>query len=191
MRKSREEAARTRERIIDAAGQEFRRNGIANTGLAGLMAAAGLTHGGFYKHFASKDELVSLAATRSMDRVLDDLREAIAREPPAKRLRAFLSSYLSVAHRDDPAHGCGLAALSTELARCDAATRAETTRYFARMIDQIVCYLPDPDAPDSVAKARTMAAAMVGAIALARAIDDPTLSRQLLDDTRDTLLKLA
>src|ERR1700754_5003914 len=82
MRKSREETARTRERIIAAAGQEFRRNGIAATGLAGLMSAAGLTHGGFYKHFSSKDELVAEACGESINRVVDALAERAAQEPP-------------------------------------------------------------------------------------------------------------
>jgi TetR/AcrR family transcriptional repressor of nem operon len=191
MRKSREEAARTRERIIEVAGQEFRRNGIAATGLAGLMASAGLTHGGFYKHFGSKEELVREACVRSMNGVLDALVERIEQEPPPARLQALLSAYLSTAHRDDPGRGCGLAALSEELARGDAMTRAETTEYFRRLVDTIARYLPDPGSPDAGAKAQSIAAAMVGTISVARALNDPALSTQLLESSRETLLQLA
>jgi TetR/AcrR family transcriptional repressor of nem operon len=191
MRKSRVEAARTRERIIEAAGHEFRRNGIAATGLAGLMASAGLTHGGFYKHFESKDELVREACVRSMHTVLDALVQRIDQEPPPSRLRALLSAYLSPAHRDDAGRGCGLAALSEELGRCDDTTRAETTDYFRRLVKTIAGYLPDPDDAAANAKAQTIAVAMVGAISVARALNDPALSGQLLENSRETLLNLA
>ncbi|ARP81587.1 hypothetical protein CAL12_12745 [Bordetella genomosp. 8] len=191
MRKSREEAARTRERIIAAAGQEFRRNGIAATGLAGLMSAAGLTHGGFYKHFASKDELVAEACGKSINGVLDDLVERVAQEPPDRRLAAFLQSYLSVAHRDAPENGCGLAALGSELGRAGDATRAATTRAFERMADIIAGYLPDPQSPDARARARTIMAALIGTVAMARAMDDPALSDRLLEDARKSLADMA
>src|SRR3954468_7509905 len=117
MRKSKAEAAETRKRIVAAAAAEFRKNGIVATGLADLMKAAGLTHGGFYKHFESKDQLVAEACAEA-GRALGERVSANASkgEPVA--------SYLSARHRDDPAGGCPLAALGTELARCDGKTRA-------------------------------------------------------------------
>jgi TetR/AcrR family transcriptional repressor of nem operon len=191
MRKSREETARTRERIVMAAGQEFRRHGIAATGLAGVMSAAGLTHGGFYKHFTSKDELVAEACGESINCVLDALVERVAQERPERRLRAFLSAYLSAAHRDDPGNGCGLAALSTELGRAGEAARATATGAFVRMVEIVAGYLPDRGAADATAKARTVVAALIGAVGLARAINDAKLSDQLLADTLDTLVAMA
>ncbi|CAM3756849.1 HTH tetR-type domain-containing protein [Bordetella sputigena] len=191
MRKSREEAARTRERIVVAAGQAFRRDGIAATGLAGLMHAAGLTHGGFYKHFSSKEELVAEACGKSINRVLDDLVARVAKEPPERRLAVFLESYLSATHRDSPENGCGLAALGSELSRAGDAARAATTRAFERMADIIVQYLPEPDTPQARARARTIMAALIGTVAMARAIDDPELSDRLLDDARKSLAVMA
>lgn len=191
MRKSREETARTRERIVAAAGQEFRRNGIAATGLAGLMNAAGLTHGGFYKHFSSKDELVAEACANSINGVMDALVERVSREPPEQRLRTFLDAYLSAAHRDTPENGCGLAALGSELGRAGDAARMATTRAFERMADIVVQYLPDPGAPYARGRARTIVAAMIGAVAMARAISDPELSDHVLDDARESLVAMA
>src|SRR5262244_1986400 len=109
MRKSRIEAAKTRERIVTAAAAEFRQHGIAATGLADLMKAAGLTHGGFYRHFASKDQLVAEATTAALDALL----EGMAAHPTVS---AAVAAYLSTRHRDNPASGCPLAALGGELA---------------------------------------------------------------------------
>ncbi|OZI60454.1 TetR/AcrR family transcriptional regulator [Bordetella genomosp. 11] len=191
MRKSREETARTRARIIAAAGQEFRRNGIAATGLAGLMQAAGLTHGGFYKHFSSKEELVAEACTQSINGVLDALVERVAQEPPARRLDTFLAAYLSAAHRDAPENGCGLAALGSELGRTGDATRTATTQAFERMVDIVIQYLPDPNAAGALARARTIVATLIGAVAMARAVNDVALSDRILDDTRASLVAMA
>jgi len=110
MRKSREEAAETHKRIVQAAARQFREKGIAATGLAELMKAAGLTHGGFYKHFASKDQLVAEATAAAVDSLLKEM----AAHPTFK---SALAAYLSTRHRDNPASGCPLAALGDELAR--------------------------------------------------------------------------
>src|SRR3954468_7115102 len=101
MRKSREEAAQTRKRIVTAASGEFRKNGIVATGLSDLMKAAGLTHGGFYKHFDSKDQLVAEACAEAVD-------ASIERMSAAGPMAA--ATYLSPLHRDNPAEGCPLAA---------------------------------------------------------------------------------
>ena len=104
MRKSREEAAETRKRIVQAAAREFREKGIVATGLADLMKAAGLTHGGFYKHFASKDQLVAEATVAALDSIIEEL----AAQPT---VNSAVAAYLSTRHRDSPASGCPLAAL--------------------------------------------------------------------------------
>src|SRR6266852_3201739 len=132
MRKSREAAAKTRERIVSAAASEFRRNGIVATGLSDLMAAAGLTHGGFYKHFESKDQVVAEACAEAVGS-LTEMMTAVAADKPSKAkggLEAVVAKYLSTAHRDDPSHGCPLAALGSEIARCDEKTRAASTEGF-------------------------------------------------------------
>ncbi|MFC4276340.1 TetR/AcrR family transcriptional regulator [Achromobacter aloeverae] len=188
MRKSREETARTRARIVAAAAEEFRRGGIAATGLASLMSAAGLTHGGFYKHFASKDQLVAEACASIMIDVTDTLAERALREPPDQRLAWFVHAYLSPRHRDDPAHGCGLAALGTELARSSAETRDVVTDGLSHLVEAIARLFDPPGGAHGRARAQTLAAGLVGAITLARAVNDPALSDELLANTASTLL---
>ena len=100
MRKSREEAAATRERIVDAAAREFRQNGIAETGLNDLMRAAGLTHGGFYKHFESKDQVVDEAIKRSFEQTLGDMESSTEGKTPKAALSTLITKYLSTNHRE-------------------------------------------------------------------------------------------
>jgi TetR/AcrR family transcriptional regulator, transcriptional repressor for nem operon len=128
MRKSKEEAAETRRRIVTAAAGEFREHGIVATGLADVMQAAGLTHGGFYKHFESKDQVVAEACAEAVRVLMKKLEAA-----PSKG--SALGSYLSTRHRDDPATGCPLAALGSELARSDEKTRAAATEGFLRLVN--------------------------------------------------------
>src|SRR6516164_5547214 len=128
MRKSRDEAAKTRRRIVEAASREFRKNGIVATGLNDLMKAAGLTHGGFYKHFESKDQLVAEATTAALDALL----EGMAAHPT---LNAAVAAYLSTRHRDNPASGCPLAGIGSELARSDREVREGATAGFVRLMD--------------------------------------------------------
>src|SRR5215468_8928699 len=128
MRKSREAAAETRKRIVRAAARKFREQGIVATGLNDLMKAAGLTHGGFYKHFASKDQLVAEATTAALDTLL----EGMAAHPTTS---AAVAAYLSTRHRDNPASGCPLAALGSELSRSDREARDGATAGFVRLVD--------------------------------------------------------
>src|SRR5256885_11676693 len=127
MRKSRIEAAKTRERIVTAAAAEFRQHGIAATGLADLMKAAGLTHGGFYRHFASKDQLVAEACSAAIATMNERVASSASRKRGRKGLEAAVADYLSTEHRDNPRDGCPLAALGSEMARADPPTRAAAT----------------------------------------------------------------
>src|SRR5262249_28392543 len=102
MRKSRIEAAKTRERIVTAAAAEFRQHGIAGTGLADLMKAAGLTHGGFYRHFASKDQLVAEACSAAIATMTERMGSSASRKRGPKGLEAAVADYLSTEHRDKP-----------------------------------------------------------------------------------------
>src|ERR1700743_2622099 len=117
MRVSREQAAASRERIIDAAAALFRAKGFAGIGVADIMKAADLTHGGFYGHFASKDDLIAQASARSLQHSPEAARKMVARSSD-DALPALLDHYVSSRHRDDPAHGCAFAALGNDAARC-------------------------------------------------------------------------
>src|SRR3954463_8449571 len=116
MKVSRERAARNRERIVEAAAQRFRERGFEGIGVADLMKEAGLTHGGFYGHFASKEDLIAEASTRALAQSLARWDKLAARAPD-NALFAIANAYLNSKHRDDPGAGCLLAALGPEVSR--------------------------------------------------------------------------
>jgi TetR/AcrR family transcriptional repressor of nem operon len=191
MRRSKTDTARTRERIVETASQQFRRHGISDAGLSRLMAAAGLTHGGFYRHFASKDQLVTEACHEALLSLTDGLEARIAGKSPKRALSLLLETYLSRTHRDQPATGCVLAALGSELARSDAATRDAATNGFLRLAGLIahqLKILPPDEAQD---RSLAIAAAMVGAITLSRIITDAPISKALLRGTKKYILRAA
>jgi TetR/AcrR family transcriptional regulator, transcriptional repressor for nem operon len=187
MRKSKQEAAETRRRIISAAAVEFRRNGIDNTGLSDLMAAAGLTHGGFYRHFQSKDELVVEACDAAVRSMVDTFAAAAVGKSARRRLGAATARYLSTDHRDDPAHGCPLAALGSEIARCDEGVRSAATHGFLRLVE-IIAAQYEGTRPD-LARQRALAAAsmMIGALTMSRIVTDPELSSEILSQANSYL----
>ena len=178
MRKSREEAAQTRKRIVTAAAGELRRNGVVATGLNDLMKAAGLTHGGFYKHFASKDQLVAEATAAALDALL----ERLAAQPTVS---AAVAAYLSTRHRDNPASGCPLAALGSELSRSDGGAREAATAGFVRLVDTLAGKTGTADARRN---ALVAAATMIGAVTMARTVDDPELSAEILREAEKTVM---
>jgi TetR/AcrR family transcriptional regulator, transcriptional repressor for nem operon len=180
MRKSREEAAETRRRIVTAAAGEFREHGIVTTGLADLMKAAGLTHGGFYKHFESKDQVAAEACAEAMRALLEKLDAATS-------MGSVLASYLSPRHRDDPASGCPLAALGSELARCDEKTREAATRGFLRLV--AILAGKSGEVPPAVARRRALVAVstMIGAVTISRVVTDSKLSAEILREAEKSL----
>jgi TetR/AcrR family transcriptional regulator, transcriptional repressor for nem operon len=177
VRKSREEAAQTRKNIVSAAAAEFREKGIGATGLAALMKAAGLTHGGFYKHFESKDQLVAEAFAEALEALLQKLTDA---GPGA------VATYLSDWHRDNPAEGCPLTSIGSELARTDEKTRGLATDGFRQLVDLIAGRF---DLTPAAARSRAMAAVstMIGAVTMARIVDDPKLSAEILKEAKKSL----
>src|SRR6516225_1411512 len=187
MRKSRIEAAKTRERIVTAAAAEFRQHGIAATGLADLMKAAGLTHGGFYRHFASKDQLVAEACSAAIATMTERVASSASRERGRKGLEAAVAGYLSTEHRDNPRDGCPLAALGSEMARADTQTRAAATAGFLRLVDALASGI-DEGTPDEVRR-RAMVAALtlIGALTVSRLVTDQALSDTILRSAQDSI----
>jgi TetR/AcrR family transcriptional regulator, transcriptional repressor for nem operon len=185
MRKSKQEAAETRQRIIKAAAAKFRQNGIGGTGLSDLMAAAGLTHGGFYRHFDSKDQIVAEACATAAETAVATFFSA---KSPQSGLKALFTNYLSTAHRDDPSAGCPLVALGSEIARGDEKTRAVATQAFLRLVD-IIAAESGKTRPD-IAKRRALVAAstMIGALMMSRIVTDPELSTAILRQSEKHLV---
>jgi TetR/AcrR family transcriptional regulator, transcriptional repressor for nem operon len=174
MKVSREQMAENRRRILDAASRLFRAKGFDAVSVAEVMKAAGLTHGGFYGHFSSKDDLV--AETLAHVLTVDAGRGG--------DLRAFIAAYLSPRHRDDAADGCPTAGLAADIRHQTEAARAAMTEGFRSQIDRISKEFPGKSAAERRRAAIGSWAAMVGAVILARAIDDPTLSDEVLEQTR-------
>jgi TetR/AcrR family transcriptional repressor of nem operon len=191
MRKSKADTAKTREHIVETASKQFRRYGISDAGLARLMAAAGLTHGGFYRHFASKDQLVTEACHKALLSLTDGLDARIAGKSPNRALSLLLEKYLSRTHRDQPATGCVLAALGSELARSDAATRDAATNGFLRLAGLIARQLKSLPPDEAQDRSLAVAAAMAGAITLSRIVTDAPTSNALLRAPKNFIVKAA
>jgi TetR/AcrR family transcriptional repressor of nem operon len=184
MKKSKVETAETRRRIVETAAREFRRNGINATGLADVMAAAGLTHGGFYRHFESKDQLVGEACAAGMEFVVGSA-EAAAREYDGKRgFEAIVDNYLALAHRNDRCDGCPLAGLGSELARADDETRAAASAGFLALVDVLAKQIRRRKPEVAKSDALFALSAMVGAVTLSRIVADSDLSAAILRDTK-------
>jgi TetR/AcrR family transcriptional repressor of nem operon len=190
MRVSREKAAANRERIIDTAGTLFRAKGFGGIGVADIMKAADLTHGGFYGHFNSKDQLVAEASKRAMARAAANWGKVTAGAPQAP-FAALLKHYLSARHRDDPGHGCAFAALSADAARSGKAVRGAFAAGVEPLIEIIARSIPGRSAATRRRKAVAAMAALVGALALARAVAGTPLSDEILDAASRELLSLA
>ena len=141
MRYSREHKLETHARIVKKASVRLREKGAHGIGVADLMKDAGLTHGGFYAHFDSREALVIEAFTHAMDRSTERWRKLAEQTPPEKRLAAIVNTYLTPLHRDDPGHGCAIPALGAEIARESPKTR----RVFAGRLEQMIDMLAAAD----------------------------------------------
>jgi TetR/AcrR family transcriptional regulator, transcriptional repressor for nem operon len=184
MRHSQEDKAASHERIVAAAAARIREAGTEQPGVAEIMRAAGLTHGGFYKHFGSRDELIVEAVEHAMTETASRVHEltAAAEDP----LATWADAYLSVEHRDDPATGCAVAALGTDIHRvggpAQEAYRAQVERYLA-YLQQLL----DGDDETARRRATLTLSAMVGAITLARALGPTPGSEEILRDVREAV----
>jgi TetR/AcrR family transcriptional repressor of nem operon len=184
---SRDDKTRSHERIVEIAARRIREVGTDAPGVAEIMKTAGLTHGGFYKHFASRDELIAEAADRSFtdgSRRISELVEG-AEDP----LGSLVEGYLSAEHRDAPGSGCGVAALSGDAARADDRLRQAYTAQVSRYIDRLEGLLPSTGSPDEDRERATVAVStLVGSLLMARAVDDPALADEILTAARNSLL---
>src|SRR5580692_11967779 len=180
MRKSKVETAKTRARIVKAAVAEFSENGISEAALARVMAAAGLTHGGFYRHFASKDQLVQEACGKTVWSVVGGLELLVKGKPHGQALPIVVDQYVSRAHRDQPRTGCPLAALGSELARRDKRTRHAAIEGFLQLSRLIASRLETVPFRKRAERSMAIVSAMVGAVILARIAPDSRISASIL-----------
>lgn len=167
----------THDRILETAARAIRRNGYAGVGVADVMKEAGLTHGGFYAHFASKTALLAEAADRAGADGVQQLRQVAAKAPPHEALAALIDAYLSERHVQSPEQGCPVAALGSEMPRQEPEVRAAATRRIKEMADLIERQMPDRGAPGNHEKALGILGSLVGTLVVARAVNDAKLSK--------------
>src|ERR1700709_48102 len=168
MRYSKEHKQETHERIVKKASVRLREKGAHGIGVADLMKEAGLTHGGFYAHFDSREALVIEAFGYAMDGSPERCRTMSEQTSPEKRLATIVNSYLTATHRDDPGHGCAVPTLGAEIARESPKTRRAFAAKLEQMIDMLASQIPD--VPRKAARKQAMAtlSTMMGTLVLAR-----------------------
>ena len=170
----------THERIVDAAARAIRRSGYDGTSVADIMKEAGLTHGGFYAHFASREAMLAEAADRAGAEATAASARVVAGAPPEQALQRLLRAYLSKEHIKGVEMGCPVVALGSEMPRQAPEVRRAATRRIKEMIDVVTRQSPDWGQPGAHERALVTVATMVGALLLARAVDDTKLSDALL-----------
>jgi TetR/AcrR family transcriptional regulator, transcriptional repressor for nem operon len=186
VRQSRQEKAKTHERIVDVASERIRQQGLDGPAVAEIMQAAGLTHGGFYKHFGSRDDLIAEATENALansDRHVHELTDQ-ADDP----LAAFVDWYLSAQHRDNPGAGCAVPTLGGDVRRGDERLRSAYRQQVERYFETVERFLGDRD--DARQQAILTVSALAGALLLARAVDDEALSDEILTAVNEGISEL-
>ncbi|AQT58778.1 hypothetical protein CBP51_13590 [Cellvibrio mixtus] len=179
MRVSREQATENRGKILHTAAQLFREKGFDGIGIADLMKKVGLTHGGFYGHFASKEDLMAQTCEYAVDDILAQNRASFG-EGEGTYYQRFIANYLSCEHRDNPGSGCLMAALGADAARQSPMIKRAFTQSFNRLLASLMKILPVKNEAAKREQALATLASLVGAQVIARAVDDPELSQEVL-----------
>lgn len=181
--------AEIHQKIVKDASQRVRAEGLKGASVAAVMRDTGLTHGGFYKHFASKDDLLVKSLGEGFREIADNLVRAAEQSPPGEAWKAIVKTYLSLEHCEHPEHGCPLAALGPELARVDKRMKprivAELVNYRSRMLP----FMPGRRTVDKERAFFAIFSTIIGAVEIARVLPDPAIRERVLASTRDFLLR--
>ena len=180
MRVTREKMLENREQIVATAAKLFAEKGFDSVGVDAIMEGVGLTHGGFYRHFRSKDDLAAEALTQGLAASGERLQRHTT-------LAGYVESYLSPQHRDNPAAGCLIAALAADVARQGDAVRDRMTAHLPNALARLAVLTPGDDPAETRRQAIMALVGMVGALVLARAVNDPALSDEILTTAREAL----
>jgi TetR/AcrR family transcriptional regulator, transcriptional repressor for nem operon len=181
MKVSREQAAKNRARVVEVAGKQFRAHGFHGIGVSDLMKQAGLTHGGFYGNFSSKEELAVEATSHAMDATIERMEQAVV--GATKRVDALVGFYLSTEHRDAVADGCVLAALASDAARGSAKLKASFELGIEHYLELLAPMM------DGETAAMGLLATLVGGLILSRSVGSPDLSQEMLETASRMALK--
>jgi TetR/AcrR family transcriptional regulator, transcriptional repressor for nem operon len=191
MRYSKEHKLETHARIVKKASVRLREKGAHGIGVADLMKEAGLTHGGFYAHFDSREALVIEAFAYAMDRGTERWRKLAEQTPPDQRLATIVDSYLTPIHRDDPGRGCAIPTLGAEIARESPKTRKAFAAKLEQMIEMLAAQIPDVPRKAARKQATAAIATMMGTLVMARVAGSGDFSDEILGAGRDAVLDRA
>ena len=190
MRYMKDHKRQTRNRIVEHASYGLRRTGTQALSIVDLMKLAGLTHGGFYSHFDSREALVAEATGFAMNQTIERWKRLTNELDGPELLGAIVADYLSSRHRDDREHGCALPALAADIGRSDPRARQVFTRKLDQMIDIVATTVPEESLQEARQSAMAIIATMVGSTLLARAVDSQKTSCNILDAGRRAVGKL-
>lgn len=190
MGRSQLEKQKTHERIVALAAKRFREEGLDGIGVADLMKEAGLTVGGFYKHFASRDELVAEAVQSAVESWRRQ-QEEMGIDPAQITLDVYVDNYLSERHRDECGEGCAYAALAADMARSNDAVRTIATEGLRKNFEAMTARMPQPESADARRRAIVASCLMTGAVGLARVANDEALSSEILETVRQFVKDLS
>jgi TetR/AcrR family transcriptional repressor of nem operon len=189
MRYSPEHKAENHEKILSMAARSFRKHGGDSSGIGTVMKKAGLTKGGFYRHFESKDDLFVGAVTRAFDEMGKGMIETATSAPEGQALRAMIERYLSTGHANSPGAGCVVAALGPELARKPLSVRRRIDASLQSYLERLLPFVPGPTREDKLAKVRLLFSSMAGVLTSARVAPSPERREQMLTTARKFFVK--
>jgi TetR/AcrR family transcriptional regulator, transcriptional repressor for nem operon len=181
--------AKTRKRIIRKAARQFREQGLEGAGVATVMKSAGLTVGGFYKHFRSKDDLRIEAIAESLQELRDTFLSEVHKAPPGEGWKAIVRQYLSLEHCENVATGCPMVALAPEIARSSPAVKARLASLMKQHAEQVLPFMPGRNRAEQARNQIVLMSAVTGAVGLARMETDQRRKLQILNTVRDRLLE--
>jgi TetR/AcrR family transcriptional repressor of nem operon len=189
MRYSAEHKQETRDRIVSAASRQFRRRGRKGLVISELMRELDLTHGGFYKHFDSKQQLLAEAISRGFDETESGFMAAVSQATPGTELKMIIEHYLSLGHCANPADGCPAAALASDMARYPRAVRLEINRAMQKRTKRMAQFMPGATVKERERNWLVLISGMMGAVNLARATVDPESRKHILDVSKEFYIK--
>src|SRR5215813_1820599 len=189
MRYSAEHKQETRKRIVRAAARQFCRRGGKALAIADLMRVLGLTHGGFYKHFHSKQQLLAEAMSVSFDEMEAGILDAVRKTNPGAELKMIIEHYLKLEHCSNPGAGCPIAALSSEILRYPRAVRIKIDRAMQRLIKRLARFLPGKTGKERERNCLVLMSGMVGALNVARSAVNQKSRKAILDASKEFYIK--
>lgn len=189
MRYSAEHKQETRDRIVRTAARHFRRRGAKGVAIGELMSTLNLTHGGFYKHFESKQQLLAEAIRTAFDETDSRFDEAMSRAKPGTELQTLIETYLTWEHCANPGEGCPMAALASDIGRLPRSVRSEIDHAIERRVERVSSFMPGSSEKERRIKAMALLSGLIGTLNIARALTDQEARKAVLKASKNVYIK--